>query len=248
MRTLTWTLGGAVMVWWMLAGAPAWAGTMETFDSASGPGLQSLSFNNFVLDTINNDNVVGASPNQILINQKAYGSSEYIDMDFTVADSGGTTEYILVEGLANNTADTWTGYRIVLGFGLGGSFVESASGDGLDFDSPDFDSPAELALPFFSTLTLAEDEILLSDGSMGLLSFSDLVFTVDVPDDISSFTIRQIPILVPEPSTGLLVALGLTVIGRARTSSPHRLPADDLLSRGPREDKACNRRGAAIST
>ena len=196
--------------------APVGAGTIDTFDSASGPGLQSLSFNNFVLDTINNDNVVGSSPNKILINQKAFGTSQYIDMDFTVSDSGGTTEYELTEGLANNTADTWTGYRIVLGYGLGGSFVESTAGDGLDFDTPDYDSPTVLAVPFFSSVVTTEDEILLTSGSMGPLSFSNLLFTVDVPDGITSFTIRQIPVVVPEPSTGLLLGMGLVALARAR--------------------------------
>ena len=209
-------LCAAVVLGMSVAGAPVGAATIQTFDSASGPGLQTLSFNNFVLDTINNDNVVGSSPNQILINQKAFGVSDYIDMDFTLADSGGTTEYVLVEGLGNNTADTWTGYRIVLGFGLGASFVESTAGDGLDFDAPDYDSPTVLAVPFFSTVTTTEDEILLSDGAMGPLTFSNLIFTVDVPDGISSFTIRQIPVVVPEPSTGLLLAFGLLALGRVR--------------------------------
>jgi hypothetical protein len=194
----------------------ATAGTITTFDSASGPGLQSLSFNNFVAGTPNNDNVVGASDNQILINQKAFGTSDYIDMDFSVVASGGTTEYILVEGLANNTADTWTSYRIELGFGLGASFVSSVAGDGLDFDSPDFDSPAELAIPFFTTLVFGEDVITLEDGSMGPLSFSNLVFSLDVPDGISSFTIRQIPVIVPEPSSALLLLAGMIGLARRR--------------------------------
>lgn len=193
----------------------ATAGTITSWDSASGPGLQSLSFNNIVVGTANNDNVVGASGNQILINQKAFGVSDYIDMDFTVDTSGGTTEYVLVEGLANNTADIWSSYRIELGFGLGASFVPSVSGDGLDFDSPDFDSPAELAIPFFADLVFGEDVITLEDGAMGPLSFSNLTFSLDVPDGISSFTIRQIPIVVPEPSSALLILGGL--IGLART-------------------------------
>lgn len=184
-------------------------GTITTFNSASGPGLQSLSFNTFIVGTANNDNVVGASDNQIMINQKAFGTSEYIDMDFTVVASGGTTEYLLIEGLANNTSDTWTSYRIELGFGLGASYVPSLPGDGLDFDSPDFDSPAELAIPFFTDLVFGEDVITLETGSMGPLSFSNLVFSIDVPDGISSFTIRQIPIVIPEPSSAVLIVLGL---------------------------------------
>lgn len=199
----------------ILAGS-ATAGTITTFDSASGPGLQSFSFNNFAIGTTNNDNVVGASDNLILINQKAFGVSDYIDMEFSVVNSGGTTEYLLTEGLANNTSDTWTSYRIELGFGVGGGYVSSVSGDGLDFDSPDFDSPAELVIPFFADLVFGEDVITLDDGAMGPLSFSDLIFSVDVPDGISSFTIRQIPVVVPEPSTALLLLGGLMGLASSR--------------------------------
>lgn len=194
----------------------ATAGTITTFQSASGPGLQSLSFNNFVNGTPNNDNVVGASDNEILINQKAFGTSEYIDMDFTVVDSGGTTEYVLTEGLANNTPDTWTSYRIELGFGLGAGYVSSPSGDGLDFDSPDFDSPAFLAIPFFTDVVFGEDAITLETGSMGPLMFSNLVFSLDVPDGITSFTIRQIPIIAAEPASVLLLVAGAMGLARAR--------------------------------
>ena len=197
----------------ILAGS-ATAGTITTFDSASGPGLQSFSFNNFAFGTTNNDNVVGASDNLIFINQKAFGVSDYIDMEFSVANSGGTTEYLLTEGLANNTPDIWTSYRIELGFGVGGGYVSSVSGDGLDFDSPDFDSPAELVIPFFADLVFGEDVITLEDGAMGPLSFSDLKFSIDVPDGISSFTIRQVPVVVPEPSTALLMLGGLAVLAR----------------------------------
>lgn len=198
----------------MWAGS-AGAGTITTFQSASGPGLQSLSFNNFVNGTTNNDNVVGPSDNLILIHQKAFGTSQYIDMDFTVDPSGGTTEYILTEGLANNTPDTWTSYRIELGFGLGASYVSSVAGDGLDFDSPDFDSPAELVIPFFADVVFGEDVIILETGSMPPLSFSDLIFSLDVPDGISSFTIRQIPIVAPEPASGLLTLAGLLALACA---------------------------------
>jgi hypothetical protein len=205
--------GVAISLWAMSAGM-ATAGTITTFNSASGPGLESLSFNNILFGTANNDNVVGASDNHILINQKAFGTSEYIDMDFTVVASGGTTEYVLTEGLANNTSDTWTSYRIELGFGVGASFVSSLPGDGLDFDSPDFDSPAELAIPYFSDLVFGEDVITLNTGAMGPLSFSNLIFSLDVPDGITSFTIRQVPVVVPEPSTALLMLGGLAILSR----------------------------------
>jgi hypothetical protein len=88
--------------------------------------------------------------------------------------------------------------------------------------SPDFDSPAELAVPFFVDTIFGEDELILTTGAMPSLSFSNLVMSLNVPDGITSFTIRQIPVVVPEPSTALLLGLGLAGISSTRRGRTRR--------------------------
>ncbi|MBU1073473.1 hypothetical protein KKG45_09530, partial [bacterium] len=113
-------------------GDSARASVIIAFDGASGPGLDSMSFNSVVTPNIGNDDVVGASPNWISINQKAFAVVDYIDMVFSVEDFGvPATEYILTEGVFNGTAEDWIGYQVVLGFGTGAGFVQSTLGDGL---------------------------------------------------------------------------------------------------------------------
>ncbi len=173
--------------------APALASVITAFGGASGPGLGSMSFNNLGTPAVGNDNVVGASPNWISINQKAFGAVDYIDMVFTVEDFGvPSTEYILTEGVANGTGTDWIGYQVVLGFGTGAGFTQSSLGDGLGFDNPEFDSPLDFS-PFDMQLPLNEDVHnavldVFVDGA-----FHVFTFTIDVPNTISEFTIRQAP-------------------------------------------------------
>ena len=159
----------------------------------------------------NNDNVTGPSPNTFIVWQKDYTAIGPVDLAFDVIDSGGVTEYAVIEGVTNNTTLDWGSYHIELGFGVGVDFVKSPSGDGLDFDAPDYDSTFDFnpSPGFFPTVNVTEDDIIAAGGIMPYLSYAgDFIFHVDVPDGIDSFTIRQSPIEIPEPTT-----LGLLILG-----------------------------------
>lgn len=170
---------------------------------------------------LNNDDVVGDSPNPFIVTQKHYTGIGPVDLVFDVLDTGGVTEYRFQEGVQNSTGFDWTSYHLELGFGTGVGFVKSTLGDGLDFDSPDFNSTVDFApiggtMPF-PTVTVTEDDIFAGGGVQPDFAFAGMfIFHVDVPDGITEFTIRQSPIVdvVPEPATcvtlaGLLACLGL---------------------------------------
>src|SRR6478735_1742111 len=110
----------------------------------------------------NNDNVGLVNPNDAWITQKNYVAIGPVDLVFTVANSGGTTEYSFREGVFNNTGLPWVGYHLELGFGHDLSYTKSLSGDNLDFDHPDHDSPLNFnPAPFvyFPSATATEDDI-----------------------------------------------------------------------------------------
>jgi len=163
----------------------------------------------------NNDDVPGTSPNDILVTQKNYVAIGPVDLVFDVRDTGGVTEYLVTEGVSNSTGLDWCSYHIELGFGIGGGFVKSTAGDGLDFDAPDFNSDFFFD-PFpsvFPTVSVAEDDIFAGGGVLPNFAFAGyFLLHVDVPDGITSFTIRQSPVAVPEPSSLALACLGLVGI------------------------------------
>jgi len=184
--------------------------------TASGPGLGTMSYNNSYNNTPNNDNVA-VSDNLLHAWQKDFWSVDYIDVEFLVTDSGGTTEYVFREGVNNGTGVDWTDYHLVLGYGTGGSFVASGPGDGLDFDAPDEDSVYDFGP--FTTLTITEDTIDAEGGVLPYLAFAEFYFPIDVPDGIDSFTVRQLP-TIPEPaSLGLLALGGFALMRRRRLTS-----------------------------
>ena len=171
---------------------PASAQIVSGFGGASGPGLWTMSFNNLGTPAPGNDDVAGASPNWIAVNQKAYNAVDYIDFLFYVDAAGmPTTEYYLSEGVHNGTGIEWTDYHIELGFGVGAAFVPSGPGDGLDFDAPDQNSPYIFAP--FTTLTIGEDTIDAVGGIVPDGTFNVFSFPIDVPSGITEFTVRQYP-------------------------------------------------------
>ncbi len=165
----------------------------------------------------NNDDVAGTSPNDLFVTQKDYIAIGAVDIVFDVKPTGGVTEYSIREGVSNSTGVDWSGYTIQLGFGTGADFVLSTPGDGLDFDSPDYNSPLDFTVFFSTAINTTEDEIVASGGVFpnGMFSIPYFLFSIDVPDGISKFTLRQFPTAVPEPmSASMLAMLGVGALTR----------------------------------
>src|SRR5215208_2804866 len=66
----------------------------------------------------NNDNATSASANVIpyFVFFNAFGT---LDVEFLVANSGGTSEYRVAQTLVNNSGQPWTDFHFELGFGVG---------------------------------------------------------------------------------------------------------------------------------
>ncbi len=207
---------GAVALSLAIFTGPASAGIItgvQVFGSqdGTGPGLGAVSV--VVVPTINpnNDNQIGgeSTDNNISVPVKRFDNVGEIDIVFQVQPSSGITEYKIFESVDNNTMIDWSGYNMILGFGTGANFVPVSPGSGLDFDFPTFDAmPVSSA---FSVVSLGESLLVFSNGvqSTGAETYSA---RIDVPDGvdgrlISSFTLRQLPIPIPEPGAFLL-ALG----------------------------------------
>ncbi|MFK7788373.1 MAG: PEP-CTERM sorting domain-containing protein [Phycisphaeraceae bacterium] len=167
-----------------------------------------------------NDDVGGPNGNILTIAQKDYTAIGPVDIILSVSDNGnGTTEYWVREGVFNNTGLDWTGYRIVLGFGSGVGFVQSTIGDGLKFDNvgvtPATDFNPSPGWP--TVVSPTEDELVASGAIVPDFTYvGEIDFHVDVPDGISTFTIRQQPI--PEPSSAALLLLTTGLLMRRRRS------------------------------
>ncbi len=146
---------------------------------------------------------------------KEFESLDPIDIIFEVGPSGGTSEYLFIEGVANFTEYDWTDYHIELGAGIGDNFVpwEQISDIPLDFDTPEKD-PAPSSFFFtkdgeesiFSTTEHMDTAIWWEDGKIPMLDLTGniyeddlafLTFSLDVPDSNDQepylFTLRQYP-------------------------------------------------------
>ena len=176
----------------------------------SGPGMGDV-FNVFVITSNpNNDNApIPNLDNNIEVQTKRFDFSNYIDIEFSVAQSMGVTEYRISESVDNNTGSDWSRYNMYLGFGTGAGFTLSSAGDGLDFDTPDNDTPPSSGA--FLTISRPNEDTLEFSNGLHSSGVEPYLFRIDVPDLLSrvnKFTLRQVPI-VPEPSTMLLMMAGL---------------------------------------
>jgi hypothetical protein len=210
-------------------GSSAFAGiitgvTMFGPQAGVGPGLGTVAVPAIVTVLPNNDDVPapGVLDNNIFVPIKRFDFNGYIDIEFTVAPSGGTTEYRVFESVDNNTGVDWSGYNMFLGYGVGAAFVPSGPADGLDFDAPLFTlAPVSSALPIVG---LGADVLTFSGGTHGSGAESYQI-RVDVPDvttlppGFGNFTLRQIPVPVPEPSSLVVVGLAFALAAWCRRRS-----------------------------
>lgn len=172
------------------------AAMITAFGGATGPGLGSVIFGSVSTPSNGNDDVVGASPNLLIIDLKSFSNSSIIDIVLDVDDLvAPTSEYTVNEFVFNGTVDNWIGFQVSLGFGTGASFVSVGLGTGLDFDTPDYNSPMDFSpysLGSFDDGTINAVGATVVPGSTMLF-----MFTIDVPAGISEFTLRQEPRIEP---------------------------------------------------
>lgn len=171
------------------SGSSTLAGVITGYAGASGAGLGVVNFGSVATPSPANDDVAGASLNTITVTEKRFDTFDAIWMIFDVADDGITTsEYQLTETVVNNTGGTWIGYQVMLGMGTDAGWVHQPLGTGLDFDLPDDNSPRT----FSAFTTTVYDQVTIDAGGGVILPGESHVFTyaIDVPDNITKFTIR----------------------------------------------------------
>jgi len=186
------------------------AGTITAVTNPTGPGCTGLpcagNTASFLTLAPNNDDASDPGPSDNSADVTEFFTSiNYLDVTFAVANSSGVTEYFSLSVAVNNdTGVTWTDFHW--------SLIPAVFLDGLDFDyasiSPDPTSSA------FPSLIYNEDKLIFS-GGLGAPNNTPVFFTfsIDVPDGISSFTLRGVPTVVPEPASLLLLGSGLAGMG-----------------------------------
>jgi hypothetical protein len=184
-------------------------------EAGTGPGLGTVDVPVVLTLNPNNDNQVGGgfTDNNITVPIKRFDNVGYIDIVFNVISSDGTTEYFVAETVDNDTGIAWDSYFMQLGFGFGAAFVNSTPLDGLDFDAPTYDFPPTSGA-FANIIPLTEDSFQFTTGlhSTGFQPYSFRIDVADLPPGMTSFTLRQTPVAVPEPGSLLLLG-GLTSWG-----------------------------------
>ena len=227
-RRLVATAGAAILGAGLLAlagTAPAAASVITGVGASIFPGASTGTIGPVGATPAPNNDNAAASPN-VIPYSVFFNTMGVLDVEFTLANSGGTTEYLFSQTLVNNTGTAWSGFRYELGFGTGAGFVASTLGDGLDFDAPDGDpAPTSNA---FAVLDLDADLLDWSDGAVASLGTLLQTLSIDLPDNLAafhpggqnSFTLRQRPIaadagtVLPEPG-GLGLLLGVVLGGLA---------------------------------
>jgi hypothetical protein len=213
-------------------GAEARAGVITSFNTVRLPGFSTGSVGPVGGNPApNNDNSGEASPNTFAYSI-FFNSFGLAEVEYVVADSGGTTEYFISQNLVNNSRQPWSGFRFELGFGTGENFVRAGTEVALDFDIPDAD-PA----PFSSVFTVLDHQsrsISWSGGTVPSIGVVRFQLSIDVPDGLGSwnpggasrFTLRQEPISaasqIPEPSSVILIAGGLLAVSAMARKSRTR--------------------------
>ncbi len=163
---------------------------------------------------------------------KDYETMAPIDISMSVTNSGGTTEYLFIEGLANGSGTAWLDYHVELIYD--DEIIFSGS---LDFDTPDATpTPYSFYLnnngitsQIFSLAGHTANAISWDNGVMPPINdmpdFEDLAFvtfSLDIPDIVEGdgyeFVLRQYP-TVPEPATMLLFGIGALGFGFVRRKS-----------------------------
>ena len=170
----------------------------------------------------NNDNATSASPNQIVFPSNYPGSTfnslNPLDTVFLVSPSSGATEYFLSQSVFNNTGLALQGLTLQIGSGIDSNFQIGGGIVVPEIVYPDFDIPTRDPAPTASAFPQVNSSIYQLQFSGGTLAPGNVVamsmtFSIDVPNDLSGngysqFTLRTIPVAVPEPAS--LVLMGFT--------------------------------------
>lgn len=184
------TVAGILVLW----NSVGLAGTVDGIDGTAGPGLGVVSGTWFYTLNPNNDNVANAAgDNGFGVDELIFDNPSPIDVQYSVAGSGGVTEYSVIESIFNFSPDTWIGIRLQLGFGTGANFRLAPESMGLDFDAPDLD-PAPTSI-IFPNAEVSSNSISWSGNEIPFGYVDAVFFAIDVPDGIDHFTLRHIPVI-----------------------------------------------------